>query len=735
MRQNEDVPPFPGTQGPPLVQTFKAVCRMCHGGCGTLVQKAGDRIISVVGDPDHPINKGKLCAKAGQPSIDLLYHEDRLDHPLIRTGERGSGQWRKASWDEAMAHVAQGLQDIRRSHGAEAVSFFRGMGLNNSNLISRLANLFGTPNVAAISYFCYAVRVSACQITATGKFSGNAWDGAVVPDFYSPTACVVEWGSQKRTSNDHGLIGHIPLTETLQARPAHIIVDPRHPASAGPADIWLPLRPGTDAAMALGWINLIIEEGLYDRTFVERHCHGFDELRERAARYPLQRVADITWCDPELIARAARLYANSKPAQLVLGNGTDHAGLNTYQSVRALFILMGITGNIDVPGGNVFYPSPPLAYPDMKEALPPEQLAKRIGGSRFKGLDRHGFSHPPLTLHAMLTGEPYPVRALVAVGTNIATTYPNTPKVIEALKSLDLLVVHDVFMTPTAELADVVFPAAGNLERDEPRLHLHIKGPQATYMDTVSSKLATIGERRSDWEFVIALGQALGLGEHFPSLEALSDEALKPMDMTWQELKQRGHVEFPLEYKKYERMGFGTPTGKFELYSTMMRDWGYDPLPDHVEPPQSPYRTPELCADYPLILITGAKQPMYMHSQNRQVASIRRLAPQPVLEIHARTAAALHLSEGDMAWVETPQGRLRMRAHVNTRIMEKVVAIPHGWWFPEQPGPFHGLQEGCANMLTDDQADLCDPTFGSSPLKGLLCRVRKATEEEEAAAD
>lgn len=708
------------------VETFRAVCRMCHGGCGTIVQRANGRIISVVGDPEHPINRGKLCSKAGQPSIDQLYHPDRLDHPLIRTGERGAGQWRRASWDEALEFIAQRLLRIRSEDGAEAVSFFRGMGLNNSNMISRLANLFGTPNVAAISYFCYAVRVSACQVTATGKFSGKTWDGAVVPDVYTPTRCVVEWGSQKRTSNDHGLIGHIPLTDAFAHKPAHIVVDPRWPASAGTADIWLPLRPGTDAAMALGWIHLIIEEGLYDRHFVEHYCHGFEQLRERAREYPLARVAELTGCDPELIARAARLYASSRPAMVVMGNGTDHLGLNTYQSARALFLLMGITGNIDVPGGNVFYPAVPLAYPDLREMLPPEQAAKRIGGSRFKALDRHGFSHPPMTLRAMLTGDPYPVKALVAIGTNVVTTYPNTAKVIEALRSLDLLVVHDIFMTPTAELADVVLPAAGNLERDEPRLHLHIKGPHATYMDTVSSKLASIGERRSDWEFVIGLGQKLWLREYFPSLEELSDQVLAPMGLRWEGLKRQGYVEYPLEYRKYERSGFGTPTGKFELYSTTMRDWGYDPLPAHVEPPESPLRTPEVHAEFPLILITGAKQAMYMHSQNRQVESIRRLAPQPVLEMHAATAAQLGIAEGDLVWVETPRGRLRIRAHLHERIHEKVVAIPHGWWFPELPGPDHGVYEHCANVLTDDDPELCDPTFGSSPLKGLLCRVVKA---------
>lgn len=711
----------PGTE-----ELFKVVCRMCHGGCGTIVSRVDGRITRVVGDPDHPINRGLLCSKAGQPSIEQLYHPGRLDYPLIRTGERGQGRWRRASWGEALEVVASNLKEIRAHYGAESVGFARGMGLNNTNIIARLANVFGTPNVIAISYFCYAVRVAVCQLMASGKFSGKSWDGAFVPDFFSGSRCVVEWGSQKRTSNDHGLIGHMPMTDALRSNPIHILVDPRHPSSAGPVDIWLPLRPGTDAAMALGWINLIIEEDLYDREFVERYSFGFEDLRERAKEYDLSRVADITWCDPEMIARAARTYGRSNPSCIVLGNGTDHAGLNTFQSIRALVSLVGITGNVDVPGGNVFYPAVPLEYPDLKDMLSPEQAAKRIGGKKFKALNRHGYAHPPTCFDAMLTDRPYPLRGLIAIGTNVATTYPNTPKVIDALKSLDFLAVHDIFMTPTAELADVVLPAAANLERDDPRLHLHIKGPKAAYMDNVSAKLVSIGERKSDWELVIELGRALGYEEYFPSMESLADEILGPLGVTWNELKNREYIEIPIEYRKYEKSGFGTPTGKFELYSTVMRDWGYDPLPGHVEPPESPVRTPKLFKDYPLILITGSKQPMYMHSQSRQLQSLRRLAPEPLVEIHARTAAALRIKEGDAAWIETPRGRLKMRAHVHERIHPQVVAIPHGWWHPESPGPLHGIFETCANVLTDDDPELCDLSFGSSPLKGLLCRVYRA---------
>jgi anaerobic selenocysteine-containing dehydrogenase len=708
------------------VETSKAICRNCHGGCGTIVRIVNGTITEVIGDPANPINAGKLCAKAGAASIEQLYHPDRLDYPLMRCGARGEGKWRRASWDEALSTIAAKMQALKSRYGAEAVAFARGVGMNNQHIIMRVANLFGTPNLATISYVCYATRVSVCNVTATGKYATRTWDTVAVPDVYSQPQCVVEWGAQKRVTNDHGLIGFGPLTQALKKRPAHILVDPRKPAAAGPVDLWLPLRPGTDAAMALGWINLIIEEELYDRRFVEDYCHGFEELRKRAAEYPLNKVADITWCDPEAIAHAARLYATTRPGCVVWGNGPEHVGRNAYQSLRALLILMGITGNIDVPGGNVFYPAPPLAYPDLREKLGPEQEAKRIGGRRFKALDRAGFAHPPSLFRTILSGEPYPVKALIVVGSNVVTTYPNTARIVEALQKLELLVVHDTFMTPTAAYADIVLPAAANLERDEPRLHLHIKGPHAMFMDTVSRKLAAVGERKSDWEFMIGLGRSLGHGEHFPSLEALADDALRPMGVTWDELKAHDYIAIPLEYRKYEKCGFGTPTGKFEIYSTVMQDWGYDPLPSHVEPAESPLSTPERYREYPLLLVTGAKQTQYYHSQGRQIPSLRKLAPEPLLEMHSDTAAALGIAAGEFAWVETLRGRLRLKVRTHQRMHPKIVSVPHGWWLPEHAGPEHGVMEVCANVLTDDDPEVCDPTFGGSPLKGLLCRVYKA---------
>ncbi|MEV5408773.1 molybdopterin-dependent oxidoreductase [Thermopolyspora sp. NPDC052614] len=707
----------------------RSTCRMCHGGCGTIATVRDGVVEKVVGDPDHPVNRGKLCVKAGKASVEQIYGPERVEHPMIRAGAKGEGRWRRVSWAEAIAFIAAQLRRLRDEHGAESIVFARGVSMNNNQIVTRFANAFGTPNIASINYYCYGPRVAACSLTSSGVHSGRIWDTVAIADFFGRPGCVVEWGSQKRISNDHGSIGHTPMTDALRDDPFNIIVDPRKPSASGDGDIWLPLRPGTDAAMALGWMNVIISEELYDRDFVENWCHGFDRLAERAAWYTPERVAEITWCDPAAIRAAARVYAQVKPAAIAWGTGADHIGRNAVQSNRAIHSLMGLTGNLDVPGGNVYWPQPRLADTERWDLLPAEQAAKRLGADRFKALTQRPtvYAHPPSVFRAILTGEPYPVKGMLVLGNNPAVCYPDTASVTAALRKLDLLVVSEIFMTPTAELADVVLPAASNLERDDPRLYMHIKAPDGTLIDTATRTAVRIGERRSDWEFLIDLAHELGMAEHFPSLTAFADEALAPTGMTWEELKARDDlVVEPLRYRKYEQDGFGTPTGKFELWSTTLERWGYDPLPSHVEPARSPVSTPDLHADYPLILSTGVRQPMYWNSNGHPLPTLRRLQREPVLEIHEDTAARYGLVHKGRAWVETPAGRLRMRVRCTTTTHPQVVSIPHGWWRPEAPGPDHDIFHVCANVLIDDDLDQCDPILGSSPLKALLCRVLPA---------
>jgi anaerobic selenocysteine-containing dehydrogenase len=706
-------------------QVVRAICRMCHGGCGTLVTIKDGVVTDVAGDPDNPVNRGKLCSKAGAPSIEQLYHEARINTPLMRVGERGAGKWKAVSWSEAVKFIAEKMLAIREEDGAEAVAFARGVSMNNNQIVTRLANLFGTPNIASINYYCYGPRTAACTLMATGRFAARGWDVVAIPDFFNKPKCVVEWGAQKRIANDHGLIGHTPVTDAFRGKPVSIIVDPRRPAACGPGHIWLPLRPGTDGAMALGWANVIIAEELYDKEFVAKWCHGFDEYREMVAAYTPEVVARITGCDAEQIAKAARLYATTKPANMVWGTGADHIGRNAVQSNRAILALIGITGNLDAPGGNCFWPSPKLGDTERHDALPPGQAEKRIGADRFKCLTQRPtvYAHPPSLFDAILTEKPYKVRGLLVVGNNPAVCYPNTGAVTAALRKLDLLVVSEIFMTPTAALADIVLPAASNLERTEPRLYMHIKGPGGTLMDTSTRATVQVGERRSDWDFFADLARELGLGEQYGTAKTIAEEALVPFGMSWDELREKDYVTVPIAYRKYEQEGFGTPTGKFELWSTHLEEWGYPPLPIYEEPAESPVSTPALHQLYPLILNTGVRTPTYWNSNGHPLSTLRRLNPEPLLEIHPDTAKVRGLEDRAMAWVVTRHGRVRLRVRLSRRTRPDTVSVPHGWWLPDAPGPDFGIFETCSNVLLGNDPDDCDPILGSSPLKAVLCDV------------
>jgi len=714
---------------PPAAETVvKAVCRMCHGGCGTLVTVRDGVVESVRGDPDHPVNRGKLCSKAGAPSIEQLYHQARINHPMMRVGPKGSMQWKRVSWDEAVSFIADKMLSIREQWGAEAVAFARGVSMNNNQIVTRLANVFGTPNIASINYYCYGPRVAACTLTASGDFSGRRWDSVAIPDLYGKPACMVEWGAQKRISNDHGLIGHTPMTDALRGKPMNIIVDPRRPSACGPGHIWLPIRPGTDGAMALGWANVIIEEELYDKAFVEQWCHGFEPFRARAAEWTLERTAAITGCDPEQIRAAARAYATMKPATMVWGTGSDHIGRNAVQANRAILALIGITGNLDVSGGNCFWPSPRMADTEKWDALSEQQAAKRLGADRFKCLTLRPtiYAHPPSVFKTILSEKPYPVKAMLVIGNNPAVCYPNTAEVTAALRKLDLLVVSEIFMTPTAALADIVLPASSNLERDEPRLYMHIKGPGGTHMDTSTRAAVQIEERRSDWDFIVMLAHKLGYEKEFHSVEAIASEALAPLGMSWEEFRKHENVLEPMVYRKYETQGFGTPTGKFELWSTRLEEWGYDPLPGHVEPAESPVSRPDLARKYPLILNTGVRTPTYWNSNGHPLSTLRRLMPEPLIEMHRDAAKARGIVDRARVWVETPHGKLKMRVHLSDRIRADVVSVPHGWWQPGDEGPDLGIFDLCSNVLLGSEQDACDPILGSSPLKAMLCEVSAA---------
>lgn len=701
-----------GTSGS---QILKSVCRSCHGGCGVDLHVSDGRLTKVVGDRNSPLNKGRLCP-IGTNTLDLVYHPDRLKHPLRRTGERGGGKWERISWDEALDEIAKRLQAIKDSHGAEAIALGTGTGRHHIRWVSRFGHALGTPNWCEPGFAqCFHPRVNTTMLTF-GDFPVCDFTGATAPE------CIVYWGHNPLNSGPDGET-RFDVREALSSNPKVIVIDPRCTELAKRADIWLQLRPGTDDALALAMLHTVIEEKLYDADFVEKWTVGFDALAKRVKDYSPEWAAPITWVPAEKIRAAARLYAQTKPSMMEWGCAIEHTP-NCIQTVRAISMLPALTGNIDVPGGWVFGMKGLGRFPSLIENLSPEMNAKRLGADRFKLLAGEGAdlpaAHIPTLLQAMREGVPYPVKAFLIFGNNTLTTYANAKEAYEALLKLDLLVVADLFMTPTAELADIVLPAASWPELTE----LAGLPTVAANVILAQQKSVQIGECKSDEEIFIELARKMNLPAGQESLEEVLESQLRSggSGKTFAELAKTGFYKMPFKYEKYKEGGFKTPSGKIELYASRLEAMGYDPLPYYEEPPESPISTPEVANDFPLVLTTGARIPYFFNSEHRQLRRLRKAHPDPLVEIHPDTADPLGIKNGDWVWIETLRGKIQQRAKVTTDVDPKVVHVEHGWWFPEEEGPEHGVWKSNANMLTRNGPPY-DPAMGTYHLRGLLCRI------------
>ncbi|MCK4830494.1 molybdopterin-dependent oxidoreductase, partial [bacterium] len=312
------------------------------------------------------------------------------------------------------------------------------------------------------------------------------------------------------------------------------------------------------------------------------------------------------------------------------------------------------------------------------------------------------------------------IRALLIFGNNPLVTVANSKEVYESLKKLDLLVVTDLFMTPTASMADYVLPAALWTETEQ------VIGYPLVVENMVMAQQKTTqtGKCRQDEWIINELSKRLNLPGCEETLEDTMNYQLAPLNITYDELKKKTFSYPAHRYRKYEEKGFRTPSRKIELYCKSLKRLGYSPLPVYVEPPESPVSTPQLAKDYPYILTTGSRRPEFFHSEHRQIASLRKRHPDPLVEIHESVAKAKGIKNGDWVKIASPRGVIRMRAHVTSEINPQVINVEHGWWFPERPESNFGVFESNANVLTNNTPPY-DPAFGSYQLRGLLCNVEK----------
>ena len=730
----------------PGAETHRALCQSCDISCSVVTETQNGRVVKVRSS-DNPLFRDHICMK-GVFAPKGFAHPDRLTHPLKRVGQRGSGRFERVSWDEAMADIGARLEAIIGTHGPEAwaVATSQWNTGTDCGLSRRLMNHVGSPNWISGVALCAGNTAAVNRMTYGWFPQGD----------FNNTNCIVLMG---HNPTRHSWTPIYSMIRTRQARGAKLIVlDPRKSESAERADIWLPLKAGSDAAMLFGWLKVIFDEGLYDQAFVRDWTVGFDELRDRVDEFPLDRVATLTGCASDQIAAAARMYATTGPALIPWTPITDQQR-NSTSAIRLQAILRAVCGYVDVVGGEMFPGLNPNIVPEtvieMHEVLPEAQKRKQLGSEEHPVFTYRGqealreplkrvwgheyinqivgcyMANPNSTFKAMAGEGPYPVKAFFFMGNNPLLSYANMPLILKAMMNQDLIVAHEQFLTPSAQLADYVLPADSWLER--PWLS-DMFGWSSAYRPSEKS-MEPPGECESTFTFLKRLAGAIGRPEVIPwdTIEDLYDWRLEKTGMTFAELAKTHEVYFDQPtYQKYERVGFATPSGKVELRSSILEDLGFDPLPYFREDPPAP-------EGFPLQLFTGVREDGFFQTGHRHIPELRARHPEPLAFLSAGTAAEQGVAEGDWIEVETVTGTVSMLATIREGMPDGLVRIPHGWWKPEAT---RGLEAGLSAalrhsdaQLTSDHPDDFDQEQGIPHFRGVPCRLRVAPKQPERGAN
>lgn len=675
------------------MEKLETACSICNGVCGICLSVAGEKIKKIQGQEIHPISKGYICPK-GMALPELISAPERLKNPLIKKG----GVLKETSWNAALSFMARRINEIIMTHGAETLAIHvgqAGIGKEFIHYFERLCDALGSPNFSTACSHCHEAKEIANVLT---------YGMLPVPDFKN-SKCVVLWGQNPSKSYPPAM-GNI--NEAVKNGAKLIVIDPRQTSAAKRSDIHLQLRPGTDGALALALTQVIISEGLHDSVFVDKWTVGFEELKELTGDYAPEKVEEITWVPAEKIREAARIYAHNTPACIAMGLALELQS-NGFQGIRAIAALQAVCGNLDIKGGALF--SPQAKYPSIR--LKKKQRGKKaIGQELYPVFYNHKLNaQANIFSDAILEGSPYSLKSMIVIGSNPLLTWPNAGKLKKALKKLEFLVVIDHFLTESARYADIVLPAATFLSRNEIYSFSSFTGePFIALAPKVLQE-----EQMTDWQICMELAKGLKLKEHFPwdNEEHALNGRLKIFNTSLEGLQGcPGGLAFAnREEKGYEKDGFKTATGKVELYSQELKDFGYDPLPVYREPAESPVSTPEIAQEYPLIATTGARQLEYLHSRFRNLPSVYNLHPGPLLEVHPKKAEELNLVEGEKVSVESIRGAIQIKVKLTKEIDPRVIFIPHGW------------EEANANILTDNGN--LDPVSGFPPLRAFLVRIVK----------
>lgn len=670
-------------------------CTLCYHSCGTIVTVEDGKAVEVKGLKSHPLNQGMLCPK-GRAALDNIYDNDRLRYPLKKI----KSSFERITWDQALTEIAEKLLALKEKYGPAILGVFSGsVGVENlemAGLTHRFEAAFGSPNFFSVESICYRMRIRTRQITF-GKYPSEELDSNLY----------LLWGHNPQES-DFPLL--LAMNRNLKKGAKLIVIDPKKISLADRADMYIRIRPGTDGALALAMIHVIVNEKLYDSDFIARYTAGFDSLVPHVQKYTPEWAEKITWVPASDIRKLARLFAETKGASIYQGTCTQDQTANGTQNSRAFSLLQIITGNINNHGGWVINPGLSLGNVGMAVEEEPLGAGQYPLFYEIRGKKSH-FG----VVTCVPESIPEKIKAFLIIGGNPVVSMPDSNAFREAFKKLELLVVHDLFMTETGELAHYVLPACSHLEKWGLAYTYNVCHG-LPYLMLRKKAIEPLYESWSEWKLFTELAKKLGIGNMFPwqSEEELVAFELEPTGLTFEHLLNEKPEGLFFKEKIYgmKEGGFPTASRKFEIYSNVLEEIGFDPLPTYLEPQRSPVSSPELFKKYPLILSTGSRNRYHTHSQFRRIKSLREKNSEPKAEISPQTAYKYGIGNDDTIIIETNRGSVKMKVLVSEKIADGVVLVPHGW-----------SGEANANFLTDTTCR--EPIMGYPEVKALLCAVRK----------
>jgi anaerobic selenocysteine-containing dehydrogenase len=673
-------------------EQYTSLCRMCDNRCGINIYVEDGTIVEITGLKEHKWNHGRLCVK-GRLAVDLVNAPDRILKPLKRVGDT----WQEIDLDQAYDEIAEKIKKIQATWGERAMSVWKGEALGfltQEDLYRRFIHAIGSPNYFSNDSACYVGRWLGYALV-TGDWATQ--------DFIN-SKCAIIWGSNPPYSQPN-------LTQSIlggrEKGGKLIVIDVRLSAIARQADEFVQIMPGTDGALAHGIARQLIEDDSICHSFITEHGHGFEPYAQYVKEFTPERVEKETGVSAETVVRVAREIGKCRPkVSVYAGNGLEHHE-NGINNVRAIACLDGLLGSLDREGGNFTAEKPGLRDLTLYKEKPLRHLDP-IGAGKYPVLyDFRQECHSLSALDTILSEKPYPLKGMILSGANPVLTNPNSRKVIEALKGLELFVVRDLFMSETAELADYVLPGACFLEHSE--LHCH----PIYQIISLSKKIVTFPNCESEYDFLKKLASRLGAESYFPweDREALNEWLLKDTGISVEDLlaHPEGYEYKRKRYQKYKEKGLPTPSGKFEFVSSYLRDYGYPYLPEYIPPTYKSSPNPE----YPYILVTGARKVFYTHGRNRNFKRCRTAIPNPDIEMNPIDAEKLGVITGDIVTVTSTVGSVDVPVKVvhKSNILPGVMQVTHGW------------KESNINLITHD--DRNDPIDGFPLMKSVEVKIER----------